>query len=168
MSEDMILNNNKTKVEKHEECAFLCSVCYTESESEAGLVKPASCKHKICMECFSRIIMEHKENSKCPECRTNYLKQTELQNNKNNNTEQEFMVNAITYFDNIIENDFIHLGGGNANGAAANSNLNNLNDITNNINTFIHNMNLNNITNYYQIDNYYYIEDRNGNLFTLN
>lgn len=94
--------------------------------------------------------MEHKEESKCPECRTLYLKQ-------NNNS---VLANSSTASNASNENiNFIH------NNEIPYGQLN-WNDILNSVNNTL---NLNNIATYYEIDNYYYVEDRNGNLFiTLN
>lgn len=66
--------------------AFCCSVCYTDG-SESGLVSPASCDHKICLACYTKITLQHKEKAKCPECRTLYIRQAvaaQGQNDDNN------------------------------------------------------------------------------------
>jgi hypothetical protein len=145
-----INKNNVCEENKNKASAFLCAVCYVESEEESGLVKPMQCSHKICMECFSRIIMEHKEESKCPECRTLYLKQDNNSVHANSSTAS----NASNENLNFIHNNEIPYG------------QLNWNEILNSVNNTL---NLNNIATYYEIDNYYYVEDRNGNLFiTLN
>ena len=50
---------------------FSCAVCYTNGE-ESGLVTPKCCSHKICLACYTEIVILHKKNAKCPECRTFY------------------------------------------------------------------------------------------------
>jgi hypothetical protein len=52
---------------------FCCAVCYTDGSS-SGLVTPTSCTHKICLECYTKIAIQHKDNATCPECRTLYMK----------------------------------------------------------------------------------------------
>ena len=54
-----------------EEEAFSCPVCYTDG-SESGLVKPASCSHSICLNCYTNIVIRA-PHSLCPLCRTEYL-----------------------------------------------------------------------------------------------
>jgi len=56
--------------------AFCCSVCYTDG-SESGLVSPVSCDHKICLACYTKITLQHKEKAKCPECRALYMRQSD-------------------------------------------------------------------------------------------
>jgi len=55
--------------------AFSCAVCYTDG-SKSGLVIPACCSHKICLMCYSNMLLRSKTESRCPECRAQYL-QTE-------------------------------------------------------------------------------------------
>ncbi len=55
-----------------EQTEFCCAVCYTSGES-SGLVKPACCSHKICLSCYTNIVILHKDKSKCPECRALYM-----------------------------------------------------------------------------------------------
>jgi hypothetical protein len=142
--------NKNTDLITIKETSFVCAVCYEENEGESGLVKPALCKHKICMECFSKIVMEHKENAKCPECRMTYLKQDE--NIKQDAAAFPFNEENNNENNNLLINDEI-------------GQLN-WNQILNSVNNTL---NFNNIATYYEIDNYYYVEDRNGNLFiTLN
>jgi hypothetical protein len=145
---------------------FVCAVCYCENENDSGLVKPLSCMHKICIECFSRIMMEHKEDSKCPECRAHYLDQSEVKENKNEHDVDNYDGSAASATMNNAANNSLINNINNENQiyfstlAYWNYNNNNLNNVNNN-----NNLNLNNIANYYEIDNYYYVEDRNGNLF---
>jgi hypothetical protein len=51
---------------------FECPVCYTDG-SDSGLVSP-NCGHKICLECYSTILIRTAAQASCPCCRTNYLK----------------------------------------------------------------------------------------------
>lgn len=53
---------------------FTCAVCYTNGES-SGIVIPKSCSHKICLDCYTKIVLNDKNTIRCPECRTFYLKQ---------------------------------------------------------------------------------------------
>ena len=64
---------NDEKIEKE----FCCAVCYTNEES-SGLVIPKNCTHKICLTCYSNLILIHKSNSTCPECRALYLNPSDL------------------------------------------------------------------------------------------
>lgn len=54
---------------------FSCAVCYTDG-STSGLVTPACCSHKICLECYTKIVSLNKEKASCPECRTLYIPKT--------------------------------------------------------------------------------------------
>jgi len=51
---------------------FCCAVCYTSGET-SGIVKPVCCSHKICLSCYTNIVILHKDKSKCPECRALYM-----------------------------------------------------------------------------------------------
>lgn len=53
---------------------FNCPVCYTDG-SESGLVNPAKCTHKICLECYTNIATRAQSPS-CPMCRKVYLNTT--------------------------------------------------------------------------------------------
>lgn len=55
---------------------FECPVCYTDG-SDSGLVSP-NCGHKICLECYSTILIRTAAQASCPCCRTNYLKTAPL------------------------------------------------------------------------------------------
>jgi hypothetical protein len=58
--------------------SFECAVCYTNGES-SGIVNPKNCKHKICLACYTNIVL-HAQNSEpiCPECRTPFIKKSEI------------------------------------------------------------------------------------------
>lgn len=58
-----------TQTESNE---FCCAVCYTGGET-SGIVKPACCSHKICLSCYTNIVILHRDKSKCPECRAVYM-----------------------------------------------------------------------------------------------
>lgn len=51
--------------------AFECPVCYMDG-AECGVVEPA-CKHKICLACYSNMLMRETNRTKCPCCRKFYL-----------------------------------------------------------------------------------------------
>ena len=52
---------------------FSCAVCYTDGSS-SGIVSPACCNHKICLDCYTKISLLNKDKASCPECRTLYIK----------------------------------------------------------------------------------------------
>jgi len=70
---------------------FNCPVCYTDG-SESGLVNPAKCSHKICLECYTNIAARAQSPS-CPMCRKPYLNTTtpppSLSNSPTNQQQQE-------------------------------------------------------------------------------
>jgi hypothetical protein len=51
---------------------YECPVCYTDG-TDSGFVEPL-CKHKLCLSCYSNILLLGRENSRCPCCRKAYLK----------------------------------------------------------------------------------------------
>jgi hypothetical protein len=51
---------------------YECPVCYTDG-ADSGIVEPL-CKHKLCLSCYSNILLLGRENSRCPCCRKAYLK----------------------------------------------------------------------------------------------
>jgi len=59
--------------QKPQQEQFSCAVCYTNGDT-SGIVIPACCSHKICLACYTNIVLEHKDRAKCPECRTTYKK----------------------------------------------------------------------------------------------
>jgi len=53
---------------------FECAVCYTNGDS-SGLVIPKCCSHKICLGCYTNIVLRSGgADSRCPQCRTVFLK----------------------------------------------------------------------------------------------
>ena len=58
-------------IRQEQEEEFNCPVCYTDG-SESGLVNPAKCNHKICLECYTNIAKRTPSPS-CPMCRKVYL-----------------------------------------------------------------------------------------------
>ena len=58
---------------KEDKDPFCCAVCYTDG-STSGLVTPACCTHKICLDCYTKITLLNKGRASCPECRTLYIK----------------------------------------------------------------------------------------------
>lgn len=72
---------------------FECSVCYG-NDDEKGIVIPKRCTHKICLDCYSTILIKHKTRAKCPLCRTEYLDQEDYKD------DEEFAENA-----NQLENN---------------------------------------------------------------
>jgi hypothetical protein len=53
------------------ETPFECPVCYTDG-SDSGIVSP-KCGHKICVNCYSTIIINTGKKTKCPCCRAKYM-----------------------------------------------------------------------------------------------
>ena len=49
---------------------FECPICYGNG-LEAGIIKP-SCKHEICITCYSSILLENPNSANCPCCRKAY------------------------------------------------------------------------------------------------
>lgn len=70
---------------------FNCPVCYTDG-SDSGLVNPAKCNHKICLECYTNIATRAQSPS-CPMCRKPYLNTTtpppSLSNSPTNQQQQQ-------------------------------------------------------------------------------
>jgi hypothetical protein len=58
------------------EPVFKCAICFTDEDK--SVVNPEYCKHKICFKCYTNLILRHKNDAKCPECRTPFLKQEDL------------------------------------------------------------------------------------------
>lgn len=73
-----------------EQAPFECPVCYTDG-ADSGLVNPA-CTHKVCVKCYSTVLLQNRTQAKCPCCRAFYLKQEQ---------EQE-QAPVPAYFDEII------------------------------------------------------------------
>jgi hypothetical protein len=64
--------DDKTQAQAQATESFECPVCYTDG-ADSGLVSP-NCGHKICLECYSTILIRGAAQTKCPCCRANYLK----------------------------------------------------------------------------------------------
>ena len=71
---------------------FECPVCYTDG-SDSGLVNPA-CTHKVCVKCYSTVLLQNRTQAKCPCCRAFYLKQEQEQ--------EPAPAPSSAYFDEII------------------------------------------------------------------
>lgn len=56
--------------------SFECAVCYTDGQS--GIVTPTCCSHKICLTCYTNIVINNPSNPICPQCRAEYIKKEEL------------------------------------------------------------------------------------------
>jgi len=78
---------------------FECPVCYTKDKSESGVVEP-TCKHSICINCYSTILLKDKKESSCPCCRKKYLKaavpQADLEEDTN------YIMPVLISLDNLI------------------------------------------------------------------
>ena len=71
-SNQMQTTNNQTGTSSSDKKDFQCAVCYTDGEM-SGLVIPKSCKHRICLGCYTKIVIMHTKKAQCPECRKPYL-----------------------------------------------------------------------------------------------
>lgn len=56
---------------QQQEDIFECPVCYTNGAT-TGIVTPV-CGHKLCLGCYSTMLVGNKETNKCPCCRRKYL-----------------------------------------------------------------------------------------------
>jgi hypothetical protein len=63
------LKENPTTVQNQEEL-WSCPVCYTDGAA-SGQVIPKCCTHKICLDCYSNILIST-TNCTCPVCRAVY------------------------------------------------------------------------------------------------
>jgi hypothetical protein len=43
-----------------------------------GTLVPDNCSHKICVKCYTNIVLTSKNNLRCPQCRTPYLHKSEI------------------------------------------------------------------------------------------
>lgn len=88
---------------------FSCAVCYTDG-STSGLVTPACCSHKICLECYTKIVSLNKEKATCPECRTLYIpKKVEAVEPVEEEDEYYGMPDLISSSDIINNNNIFNL-----------------------------------------------------------
>lgn len=127
--------------------AFCCAVCYTDGET-SGLVTP-KCAHKICLACYTTIVIGHKEKAKCPECRAVYMPEDKSKNislelraeNTNgynyipDNTDEDYdnmpdliedngIINNINHnIHNNMDNIYYHYANANTNNSNNNNNL---------------------------------------------
>jgi hypothetical protein len=119
---------------------FCCAVCYTDGET-SGLVTP-KCAHKICLACYTTIVIGHKEKAKCPECRTVYMPEDKSKNiTLELRTENSNAYNYIPSNDDDDDDNMPPLIG--------------LNDdiVNNNIEYIYYNMNSNNTNNNHDLIN---------------
>ena len=54
---------------------FSCPVCYSDG-ANSGVVNPSNCTHKICLECYTNIVLKTSACI-CPMCRVPYVKRQE-------------------------------------------------------------------------------------------
>ena len=81
---------------------FECPVCYTDG-ADSGLVSPR-CMHKICLKCYSTVLLQKGTKANCPCCRAFYLTQEQEQ-------EQELPpAPSIEYLDDMIHQGYHHVG----------------------------------------------------------
>jgi hypothetical protein len=76
--------------------SFECPVCYSKCES--GLVIPQSCQHKICLTCYTNIVIKNPQGPCCPQCRKAYVKKEDLVSQESPVTHNQL----IDPFDNLI------------------------------------------------------------------
>ena len=58
--------------EQEQEQSFNCPVCYSDG-ANSGVVTPSNCTHKICLECYTNIVLKT-SSCICPMCRVPYVK----------------------------------------------------------------------------------------------
>jgi hypothetical protein len=61
--------------EQEQEQSFNCPVCYSDG-ANSGVVTPSNCTHKICLECYTNIVLKT-SSCICPMCRVPYVKKQE-------------------------------------------------------------------------------------------
>lgn len=61
--------------EQEQSQAFVCPVCYSDG-ANSGVVTPSNCTHKICLECYTNIVLKTSACI-CPMCRVPYVKKQE-------------------------------------------------------------------------------------------
>jgi hypothetical protein len=97
--EQMEQEQNKKSEEPVPE--FCCAVCYTDGNT-SGLVNPKCCSHKICLSCYTNIVIISKHNAKCPECRALYVPKAEAVQSENDDSEYDDMPPLISATDERI------------------------------------------------------------------
>lgn len=117
----------QTEQSVQSEAEFSCAVCYTDGET-SGLVNPKCCSHKICLSCYTNIVIIHKQGAKCPECRTLYVPSSEAIKSDDNIGDYDDMPPLISsmdimpmanytasYINNLINNRINNLNENNIN-----------------------------------------------------
>jgi hypothetical protein len=102
------VHNTDKKVDKavSKEEPFSCAVCYTDGSS-SGIVSPACCRHKICLDCYTKITLLNKEKASCPECRTLYIKKAKEEIDEY--ADMPPLISAQQLIANyLLENELIH------------------------------------------------------------
>lgn len=85
---------------------FSCAVCYTDGSS-SGIVSPACCRHKICLDCYTKITLLNKDKASCPECRTLYIKKAKEEIDEY--ADMPPLISAQQLIANyLLENELIH------------------------------------------------------------
>ena len=74
--------------------SYECPVCYSKCES--GLVIPQSCQHKICLTCYTNIVIKKPQGPCCPQCRNTYVKQEDLVSQETTAPQNSIFTTAIS------------------------------------------------------------------------
>jgi hypothetical protein len=80
--------------------SFECPVCYNKGES--GLVIPQSCQHKICLTCYTNIVIKNPTAPCCPQCRKNYVKKEDLVSQETSISQDQLLIDPLDPIDNLI------------------------------------------------------------------
>jgi hypothetical protein len=74
--------------------SFECPVCYSNGES--GLVIPQSCQHKICLTCYTNIVIKSPQGPCCPQCRTKYVKKEDLVSHETSPIHEQILIHPTS------------------------------------------------------------------------
>lgn len=70
------------KQSQEQKQAFVCPVCYSDG-ANSGVATPSNCTHKICLECYTNIVLKTSACI-CPMCRVPYVKKQEQEQPEQN------------------------------------------------------------------------------------
>jgi hypothetical protein len=107
--QNLALHNTDKKIDKavSTEESFSCAVCYTDGSS-SGIVSPTCCRHKICLDCYTKITLLNKDKASCPECRTLYIKKAKEEIDEYADMPPLISVHQLIA-DYLFENELINL-----------------------------------------------------------
>ena len=77
--ERVLRTTNATRSEvKTKTTNYTCAVCLEHKDETKGTLTPDNCSHKICVKCYTNIVLTNKNNIRCPQCRTPYVHKSEI------------------------------------------------------------------------------------------